>query len=169
MTLMRVLYAAVEIQYKYNHDCEGKAYKSRHKLTCKFYIMVHIHYRASNASRFIHSELKAGHIHAMEASYNVLIRFPRKHIALKQLHYHLSTDLGLLQVNSSSERATEGARYHWMPELYSKMGLTLHDGLKETLKKFCKERDHQLEKQKKTSASERKLVGKLNASWIVKK
>ncbi len=67
--------------------------------------------------KLIHSELKAGHTHALEASHSVHIRFRNKHIALEQLHYHVSTVLGLLQANLSNDRKTKGARYHWLSEM----------------------------------------------------
>ena len=55
--------------------------------------------RASQADKLVHPILKRGHSNAVEASHNVLIRLRSKDIFLERLHYHLSTNLGLLQAN----------------------------------------------------------------------
>ena len=76
----------------------------------------------------IHPVLKRGHSNAVEASHNVFIRFRSKDISLERLHYHVSTNLALLQANLTYMHAKFG---HWIPELYRRMKLPVFDGVQE--------------------------------------
>ena len=99
--------------------CTGELYKTRTKLDCKFHALLYeieCIERAKLASKLVHPILKRGH--AVEASHNVLIRFRFKDISLERLHYHVSTNLGLLQANLTYMHAKLGTSYHWIPELY---------------------------------------------------
>ena len=81
-------------------QCEGKPYKTRAMLKCKFHSLLYeieLHERALQGKQLVHPVLKAGHSNAVEESHNVLIRFRSKAIALEMTHYHVSTNLGLLQ------------------------------------------------------------------------
>ena len=60
---------------------------------------------------------------AVEASHNVFIRFRSKDISLERLHYHVSTNLALLQANLTY--------MHAVPELYRRMKLPVFDGVQE--------------------------------------
>ena len=79
-------------------ECEGKAWL---RLDCKFHALLEkeCHERANQVKELFHPVLKRGHSNALEASHNVFIRFRSKDISLQRLHYHLSTNLGLLQAN----------------------------------------------------------------------
>ena len=82
-------------------ECEGKAYKTRFRVDCKFHALLYqteCHERANQAEELIHPVLKRGHSNAMEASHNdiVFIRFRSKDIFLQRLHYHLSTNRRLI-------------------------------------------------------------------------
>ena len=83
-------------------ECKGKAYKSRFQLDCKFHALLYeteCNERTNQAEELIHPVLKRGHSNALEASHNVFIRFRTKDVFLQRLHYHLSTNLALLQAN----------------------------------------------------------------------
>ena len=101
--------------------------------------------RASQASRLVHPVLKRGHSNLVEASHNVLIRFRSKDISLERLHYHLSTNLGLLQANLSYMHAKCGTSYHWIPELYRRMKLPVFHSIVEALEKHSARRKRKLE------------------------
>ena len=80
----------------------GKLYKTRVKLDCEFHALLYeieCMERAKLASQLVHPILKRGYSNAVETSHNVLIRFRSKNISLERLHYHASTNLGLLQDN----------------------------------------------------------------------
>lgn len=121
----------------------GKQYHTCNKLTCPFHQLaykIEIERRAGMADSLVHPELKRGHSNWLEASHNVLIRFRSNHIALERLHYHLSTDLGLLQANLTYMQNKEGSDYHWIPELYQRMKLPLSGGVVEALMRFEEKR-----------------------------
>ena len=102
-------------------ECGGKPFKTRMKLDCEFHALLYgieCTERAAQASKLIHPILKRGHSNAVEASHNVLIRFRSKDIYLERLHYHVSTNIGLLQANLTYMNAKFGTSYHWLPELY---------------------------------------------------
>ena len=110
--------------------CEGKPYQTRLKLDCEFHALLYeieCMGRASQASRLVHPVLKRGHSNLVEASHNVLIRFRSKDISLERLHYHLSTNIGLLQANLTYVHGKRGTSYHWIPELYRRMKLPDRD------------------------------------------
>ena len=101
-------------------QCEGKPYRTKVMLKCKFHALVYeieLHERALQAKQLVHPVLKSGHSNAVEASHNVLIRFRSKAIALQMTHYHVSTNLGLLQSNLTYMHQRCGVSYHWIPEL----------------------------------------------------
>ena len=97
--------------------CVGKPYHTKVKLSCPFHALaydIECKERASQADKLVHPILKRGHSNAVEASHNVLIRFRSKDIFLERLHYHLSTNLGLLQANLTYMQAKFGTSYHCM-------------------------------------------------------
>ena len=115
-------------------ECEGKAYKTRFRLDCKFHALLYeieCHERANQVNELFHPVLKRGHSNAMEASHNVFIRFQSKDISLQRLHYHLSTNLPLLQANLTHMHARFGTKYHWIPEVYRRIGLPVFKGVQE--------------------------------------
>ena len=58
----------------------------------------------------------------------MLWRLRSKDISLERLHYHVSTNLALLQAYM---HAKFGISYHWIPELYRRMKLPVFDGVQE--------------------------------------
>ena len=137
-----------------------KLYKTRLKLDCEFHALLYeieCMGRASQASRLVHPVLKRGHSNLVEASHNVLIRFRSKDISLERLHYHLSTNLGLLQANLSYMHAKRGTSYHWIPELYRHMKLPVFHGIVEALEKHSARRKRKLEWAKGTPQKKRRI------------
>ena len=144
--------------------CEGKPYETRMKLSCPFNTLayqIECHERAALAKKLVHPILKRGHSNAVEASHNVLIRFRSKDISLERLHYHLSTNLGLLQANLTYMHAKFGTNYHWIPELYRRLKLPVFDGVQEALDKHSAQRKRVLEKAKSTPAKKRRIAWKV--------
>ena len=92
--------------------------------------------------RTIHPVLKRGQSH------NVFIRFRSKDIYLGRLHYHVSTNLALLQAYLTYMHAKFG---HWIPDLYRRMKLPVFDGVQEALEKHNLQRKRKLEREKTTS------------------
>ena len=87
----------------------------------------------------------------------MLIRFRSKNISLERLHYHVSTNLGLPQANLTYMHANLGTSYHWVPELYRCMQLTVFEGVVEALDKHSVRRKRKLEVAKTTPAKKRKV------------
>ena len=119
-------------------ECEGKAYKTRFRLDCKFHALLYeieCHERANQAEELIHPVLKRGHFNALETSHHVFIRFWSKDVFLQRLHYHLATNLALLQANLTYMHAKYGTKYHWIPEVYRCMGLPVFEGVQEALER----------------------------------
>ena len=140
--------------------CKGKAYKTRFQLSCKFHALLYeieCHERASQAEELIHPVLKRGHSNAMEASHNVFIRFRSKDISLQRLHYHVSTNLGLLQANLTYMHAKFGTKYHWIPEVYRRMGLPVFEGVQEALERQSLRRKRMLEYVQTTPVKRRRI------------
>ena len=93
----------------------------------------------------------------MESSHNILIRFRSKHIQLEQVHYELSTDLSLLQANLTAMREKKGLQYHWIPDLYQRLGLQLYEGVQEALERYGTARDKALEEIKQEKQMKRRI------------
>ena len=136
--------------------CKGELYKTRTKLDCEFHALLYeieCMERAKLASKLVHPILKRGHSNAVEASHNVLIRFR----SLERLHYHVSTNLGLLQANLTYMHAKLGTSYHWIPELYQRMKLPVFEGVLDALEKHSVQRKRRLEVAKTTPAKKRRV------------
>ena len=114
--------------------CQGKPYQSANALTCPMHSLayeVECHHRADHASEIIDPELGRGHSNACEATFNVFPKFRPKDIALHRLHYQASTNLALLQSSMTYIYEKKGPQYHWVLELFERMGLSVLDGMKE--------------------------------------
>ena len=96
----------------------------------------------------IHPVLKRGHSNALEASHNV---FRSKDISL---HYHVSTNLALLQANLTYMHAKFGISY---PELYRRMKLPVFDGVQEALERRNMQRKRGLDRVKTTPVKNRRI------------
>ena len=109
------------------------------------------------ANQLVHPTMKRGHSNWLEASHNVLIRYRPKHLYLERLHYHVSTNLGLLQANMTCEYDHQGASYHWKTELFKRLNLPVYDGVEEVLEQQNFQRKRALE-YKGTEKSQRRRV-----------
>ena len=145
--------------------CKGEPYKTRMKLDCAFHALLYeieCMERAKMATKLVHPILKRGHSNAVESSHNVLIRFRCKDISIERLHYHVSTNLGLLQANLTYMHGKLGTNYHWIPELYQRMKLPIFEGVAGALEKHSVERKRALEVAKTTPAKKRRVYLKKN-------
>ena len=97
------------------------------------------------ANQLVHPTMKRGHSNWLEASHNVLIRYRPKHLYLERLHYHVFTNLGLLQANMTCEYDHQGASYHWKTELFKRLNLPVYDGVEEVLEQQSIQRKRALE------------------------
>ncbi len=109
------------------------------------------------ADKLVDRVLKRGHSNWLEASHNVFIRFRPKHIYLERLHYHVSTNLGLLQANMTNEFNQQGPGYHWKIELFERLDLPSFAGVKERLEKLNRKRKMVLDSVKTTKAKKRRI------------
>ena len=140
--------------------CQGKPYKTRLQLDCKFHALLYeieCHERASQAKELIHPVLKRGHSNIEEASHNVFIRFRSRDLPLKRLHYCTSTNLALLQSNLTYMHGRFGIEYHWIPEVYKRMGLPVFDGVDGALDRYNVRRKKRLEWAQTTPVKKRRI------------
>ena len=80
-----------------------------------------------------------------------------KDISLERLHYHVSTNLALLQANLTYMHAKFGISYHWIPELYRRMKLPVFDGVQEALERRNVQRKRGLDRAKTTPVKKRRI------------
>ena len=114
--------------------CQGQPYHSTHPLKCEFHGLAYkmeCAERAKNVKSVIDPELGKGHSNMPEATFSVLAKFRAKDTNLHQKHYQASTNLGLIQANMTWLFKEKGAQYHWIIELYSRMGLPVLSGIQE--------------------------------------
>ena len=100
------------------------------------------------ADVLVHPILKRGHSNWLEASHNVFIRFRPKHIHLERLHYVTATNLGLLQSNMTYMYSKHAPSYHWIPELFLHLGLSVFERLQDILEALNRKRKTDLDKTK---------------------
>ena len=111
--------------------CLAEDYHSANVLTCKFQALdykIECTHRANDAEKDTGPELGKGHSNLPESTFSVLTKFRPKDTNLHMKHYHAATYLGLLQANLTWCHRSRGTEYHWIQELYSKMGLPVLDG-----------------------------------------
>ena len=115
-------------------SCDGKPYHTSHVLSCPLHALayeIECSHRANHAEEIIDPELGKGHSNACEATFTVFPKFRPKDVALQRLHYQASTNLALIQSSMTYLFRKRGPDYHWMPDLFQRMGLPLLDGMKE--------------------------------------
>lgn len=140
--------------------CAGEPYHSANVLKCEFHALayeIECHERAKDAEKVISPELGKGHSNLPESTFSVLTKFRAKDINLHKEHYEASTNLGLIQANMTWCYKRKGPQYHWVIELYSRMGLPILDGIREMCEADNENRMKRLER-KKTEAGKRKRV-----------
>lgn len=143
-----------------NFVCEGKDYHTKHILSCPLHSLayeIECDRRADMADVLVHPVLKRGHSNWLEASHNVFIRFRSKHINLERLHYATSTNLGLLQSNMTYMYSKHGPSYHWVPELFRRLGLPVFEGLQDQLEALNRKRKAELDKAKTEAAKRHRI------------
>lgn len=141
-------------------SCEGKPYSTRYNLTCEFHSLMYqieCENRAAMAHRLFHPILKRGHSNFLEASHSVMIRFRSKDTALQRLHYEVSTNLALLQSNMTYMWEKRGKEYHWIPDLYRRLGLPLYQGMEEAYTMANIKRKRGLDRIKGSKAKHRRI------------
>ena len=110
--------------------------------------------RASMAASLIHPVFKRGHSNWLEASHSVMIS---KDVAIQRLHYEVSTNLALLQSNMTYMWDKRGKEYHWIPDLYERLGLPLYEGMEEAYKKVNVQRKRRVDKAKESKAKRKRI------------
>ena len=114
--------------------CSGEPYHSSHVLKCDFHALayqIECTERAEEAERVIDPGLGKGHSNLPESTFSVLAKFRAKDINLHQKHYQAATNLGLIQASMTWCYKNRGPEYHWIVDLYSRMGLPVLDGIQE--------------------------------------
>ena len=114
--------------------CPGEPYHSANILKCEFHALgygIECHERAKDAEKVIDPGLGKGHSNLPESTFSVLTKFRAKDINLHREHYQAATNLGLIQANMTWCYKKKGPQYHWIIELYSRMGLPILDGIRE--------------------------------------
>jgi hypothetical protein len=142
-------------------QCEGKPYKTNVMLKCSFHSLLYeieLYERTLQAKQLVHPVLKCGHSDTVEASHNVLIRCRSKAVALEMTHYHVSTNLGLLQSNLTYMHQKCGASYHWIPELFRRMDLPVFDGVQDALERDNEARKKDLARAKTSPVKRRRIA-----------
>ena len=138
-------------------ECDGKAYKTRFRLDCKFHTLLYeieCHERANQAEELIHPVLKwVPWRHPIMC----FIRFLSKDVFLQRLHYHLSTNLALLQANLTYMHPKFGTKHHWIPEVYRRMGLPVFEGVQEVLERHSAQRNRKSERAQTTPVKRRRV------------
>ena len=112
----------------------GEPYHSSHVLKCEFHALcyeIECSGRAADAEKVIDPGLGKGHSNLPEATFSVLTKFRAKDVNLHQKHYAASTNLGLIQANMTWCCKKKGPEYHWIEDLYSRLGLPLLDRIQE--------------------------------------
>ena len=130
-------------------ECEGKDYHSKNPLTCPFHALaceVECSNHASQAPQIIYTEMGRCYSNYPEASHNVLVRYRLKDKYLHNIHYILSTNMGLMQANMTWLNKKYGMSYHWLLELFCQLQLHLFDGMAAALQSGNKVHANNLEK-----------------------
>ena len=118
--------------------CEGEPYRSKHPLTCPMHQLayrIECYERAGAADRIIHKDFGKGHSNLPETDHAIFAKFRAKDLNIQRLHYVVSTNFALMQANMAWLTAHRGPDYHWIPDLYNRVGLAVPDDLLEACKK----------------------------------
>ena len=108
-----------------NLKCTGEPYHSGNVLKCEFHALayeIECFERAKHADQVIDPGLGKGHFNLPESTFSVLTKFRAKDI---NLH------LGLIQSNMTWCFKERGPGYHWIVDLYSRLGLPILDGIQQ--------------------------------------
>ena len=114
--------------------CTGESYHAGNVLKCEFHALayeIECFERAKHAEQVIDPGLGKGHSNLPESTFSVLTKFRAKDINLHREHYEASTNLGLIQSNMTWCFKERGPGYHWIVDLYSRLGLPILDGIQQ--------------------------------------
>ena len=114
--------------------CSGEPYHSSHVLKCDFHALpyqIERTERAKEEEKVIDPGLGKGHSNLPESRFSVLAKFRAKDINLHQKHYQAATNLGLIQASMTWCYKNRGPEYHWIVDLYSRMGLPVLNGIQQ--------------------------------------
>ena len=108
-------------EYNTNYSCEDKPYKVRGRaLTCELHSLLYeieCNWIAEKATKVIHSVMGKGHSNLPESKFSVLTKFRPKDTNLHQIHYEVSTNMGLCQSSMTYLIKQKGTTYHGVLEL----------------------------------------------------
>ena len=142
----------------------GKPYQVRGKvLTCDLHSLLYeieCSRIAEKANEVIDPVMGKGHSNLPESEFHVLTKFRPKDKNLHQLHYEFSTNLGLCQGNMTYLIKRKGPTYHWVRDLFFRMGLPEVDGIDEIMRKENQERMKRLERQKTDRVKKQRVTFK---------
>jgi len=114
--------------------CSGQQYHSSHVLKCDFHGLsyeIECAERAKKAKEVIDPNLGKGHSNLPESTFSVLTKFRAKDINLHRKHYQASTNLGLIQSCMTWCYKYRGPTYHWITDLFTRLGLPILDGVQQ--------------------------------------
>lgn len=143
--------------------CEGKVYTTKNVLTCPMHQLayeIECNERASRAQEVIHPDFGRGHSNLPEADHHIFTKFRAKDQNLQRLHYITSTNFGLMQSNMKWLRGKRGPDYHWIIELYKKLGLPVYKDIVEALVASTQESEKTLVHQQKEETKKKRIANK---------
>ena len=101
-----------------------------------------------------------GHSNLPESKFSVLTKFRPKDTNLHQIHYEVSTNMGLCQSNMTYLIKCKRTTYHWVLKLFGKMGLRTVDSIEAVIARENEERMRRLENQKTDRAKQERVAFK---------
>ena len=151
-------------EHNTNLRCEGKPYQVRSKvLTCELHSLLYeieCDRMAEKANEVIDPVMGRGHSNLPESKFHVLTKFRPKDVNLHQLHYEVSTNMGLCQSNMTFLIQRKGPSYHWVRDLFRQIGLPEVDGLDKILEDENLERMRRLDKKKTEKVKRQRITHK---------
>ena len=127
-------------------NSNGKKYKTRYKLKCQYHWLTKL-----NCIIEVNRQNGLFPRNSVEATQ---IRLRKKSWNIQRVHYHTSTNLGLLESNLTFMHSIRGIQYHWLPELYAEFELPDVDGVKAFYK--VKNRAREARRQKRQTTEYKK-------------
>ena len=119
---------------KDNLMCEGKPYNTKYPLTCPMHQLaykIECDTRAQSAEKIIHKDFGKGHSNLPETNHAIFTKFRAKDLNIQRLHYVVSTNFGLMQANMAWLTSKRGKEYHWIPDLYRRLGIPVTNDIVE--------------------------------------
>lgn len=105
------------------------------------------------SSLIIHPDMGKGHSNIPESAHSVLTHYRAKDTNIQNLHYIVSTNMGLLDVNSTFMGVQHEAQNHWIIQLYEKLGLPIFPAIVQEARKHL---DNKLKRKKMLQSADYK-------------